>query len=146
MPQVRCSSDFMSCRAAKDVGGRGTRKVGDVTSQNASMDLTHLLWHEELLALPSSLAGAVMVCVWDHVGPSWLNEVRCCRKVSTRQDPPGKGIEVRSGNGPPRILYPLWRVRSDSLSCTARTVLCVAIRYPSSRGFVLSRQMLLQRS
>ncbi len=58
----------MSCRVAKDAGGRGTQKVGDVMKR--LLDLTRLLWCGELSALPSSLAGVVTVCVWDHVGPS----------------------------------------------------------------------------
>ncbi len=57
----------MSCGAAKDVGGRGTRKEDDVTKH--PLDLTRLLWHGEISALPSSLAGKITVCVWDHVGP-----------------------------------------------------------------------------
>ncbi len=69
---------------------------------------------------------------------------------STRQDRLGKGVEVRSGNGPLGFCIRYGEFdptyESPSLGCTAHTVLCVAIRYPSSRGFVLSRQMLLQHS
>ncbi len=39
------------------------------------------LWHGELSALPSLLAGRVTVCVWDHIGPSWPNEVWCRGKT-----------------------------------------------------------------
>ncbi len=49
------------------MGGRGTRKEDDVMKH--PLDLTCLLWRGEISALPSSLAGKITVCVWDHVGP-----------------------------------------------------------------------------
>ncbi len=92
------------------------------------------LWRGELSALPSSLAGRVMVCVCgttsDH--PNAMRQ-EAAGKVSTRQDPPGKGIVVRSENGPLGfcIRYGEYdpTYESPSLRRMALTVLCVALRY-----------------
>ncbi len=54
-------------------------------------------------------------------------------KVSTRQDPLGKGVEVRSGNGPLGFFIRYGEFdpnyESPSLGRTALTVLCVAPKY-----------------
>ncbi len=54
-------------------------------------------------------------------------------KSSTRKDPPGKGIEIRSGNGPLGFCIRYGECdpnyESPSLGCMALTVLCVALKY-----------------
>ncbi len=54
-------------------------------------------------------------------------------KISTRQDPLRKGVEVRSGNGPLGFCIRYGEFdpnhESPSLRHTALTVLCVAMKY-----------------
>ncbi len=64
-----------------------------------------------------------------------LDPTKCdaAGKVSTRQDPLGKGVEVRSGNGPLGFFIHYGEFdpnyESPSLGHMALTVLCVALRY-----------------
>ncbi len=64
-----------------------------------------------------------------------LDPVKCdaTGKVSARQDPLGKGIEVKSGNSPLGFFIRYGEFdptyESPSLGRTALTVLCVALKY-----------------
>ncbi len=65
--------------------------------------------------------------------PLDLTKCEATGKFSTHQDPLGKGVEVRSGNGPLSFFIRYGEFdpnyESPSLGRMALTVLCVAMKY-----------------